>query len=65
MGFLGGFWGVKSKLFDDFRVEKEGAFRGFTLIEDGFWVKYGGFPGKFEKRGGLMSGAAARTGDLR
>ena len=44
---------------------KEGYFEGFTLIGDGFWVKGGGFNGEMRENGGGLSGAAARTGDLK
>ena len=29
-----------------------GYFEGFTLIDGGFWVKWGGFVRRFGKRGG-------------
>ena len=63
MGFLR-VYGIKSRIFDDFGVEKGGCFKGFPLIRGGFWGKRGDLPGKCGKRGGLMSGAAARTGRL-
>ena len=56
------FW-WKNGVFGGFRGEKGGYFEGFTLIGDGFWINRGVCRGNAGK-GGCMSGAAARTGDL-
>ena len=58
---------MKNRVFRVFRVlgdKKGGYFEGFPLIEGGFLGKIGVLDGEMREKGGLMSGAAARTGSF-